>query len=176
MHGTELVSTLAALAVVRHWKAVYWETRTHRLGRGGRKRTGLRHLGGRLLYFLVTGSSRELLEREVKPLVERFLRERGLELSPEKTSITPIDDGFDFLGQHLRTYNGKMLIKPSKKAMKALLSKVREIVKTNKGVSAGVLIQKLNPVIRGWALYHRHVTSKVIFNVVDNAIFPLLWH
>jgi len=125
--------------------------------------------------FLVTGSSRELLEREVRPLVERFLRERGLELSPEKASVTHIDDGFDFLGQHLRKYNGKMLIKPSKKAIKALLGKVREIVKTNKGVSAGVLIQKLNPVIRGWALYHRHVASKMIFNAVDNALFPLLW-
>jgi RNA-directed DNA polymerase len=125
--------------------------------------------------FIVTGSSRELLEREVKPLVEQFLRERGLELSQEKTTITHIDDGFDFLGQHLRKYNGKMLIKPSKKAIKALLDNVREIMKTNKGVSAGVLIQRLNPLIRGWALYHRHVVSKKVFHDVDNAIFPLLW-
>jgi RNA-directed DNA polymerase len=125
--------------------------------------------------FIVTGSSRELLEQEVQPLVERFLRERGLELSSEKTSITHIDDGFDFLGQHHRKFNGKLLSKPSKKAIKALLEKVREIVKTNKGVSAGVLIQQLNPLIRGWALYHRHVSSKEIFNDVDNAIFPLLW-
>jgi RNA-directed DNA polymerase len=125
--------------------------------------------------FIVTGSSRDLLEREVKPLVEQFLRERGLELSQEKTTITHIDDGFNFLGQHLRKYNGKMLIKPSKKAIKALLDNVREIVKTNKGVSAGVLIQRLNPLIRGWALYHRHVVSKKVFHDVDNAIFPLLW-
>ncbi len=67
-----------------------------------------------------------------------------------------------------------MLIKPSQKAMKTLVHKGRSrIVKTNKGVNAGMMIQKLNPVIRGWALYHRHVTSKVIFNAVDNAIFPL---
>jgi RNA-directed DNA polymerase len=52
--------------------------------------------------FIITGSSKELLEDEVKPLVERFLLERGLQLSPEKTCITHIEDGFDFLGQNLR--------------------------------------------------------------------------
>lgn len=48
--------------------------------------------------FIVTGDSKELLEKEAKPLIESFLRERGLELSPEKTVITPIEEGFDFLG------------------------------------------------------------------------------
>lgn len=54
--------------------------------------------------FIVTGVSKELLEQEVKPLVEDFLRERGLELSPEKTTITHIEHGFDFLGQTVRRY------------------------------------------------------------------------
>src|SRR6266478_886222 len=61
--------------------------------------------------FIITGPSREVLENEVRPLVEQFLRERGLELSAEKTCITHIDEGFDFLGQHLRKYGGKLLIK-----------------------------------------------------------------
>jgi hypothetical protein len=52
-----------------------------------------------LSYFCITGSSKELLEQEVKPLVEHFMRERGLELSAEKTVITHIEHGFDFLGQ-----------------------------------------------------------------------------
>ena len=43
------------------------------------------------------------------------MRERGLELSPEKTLITHIEDGFDFLGQHLRKYKGKLLITPLSK-------------------------------------------------------------
>jgi RNA-directed DNA polymerase len=103
------------------------------------------------------------------------LRERGLELSQEKTTITHIDDGFDFLGQHLRKYNGKLLIKPSKKAIQAVLEHVRELVKTHQGASAGALIQQLTPLIRGWALYHRHVVSKQVFQKVDSAIFPLLW-
>jgi RNA-directed DNA polymerase len=51
-------------------------------------------------------------------LVEQFLRERGLELSPEKTRMTHIEDGFDFLGQHVRKYGGKLLIKPARKNVK----------------------------------------------------------
>ena len=67
--------------------------------------------------FIITGSSPELLEHEVKPLVVQFLGERGLELSPTKTHLTSIEDGFDFLGQHLRKYAGKLLIKPARKNM-----------------------------------------------------------
>jgi RNA-directed DNA polymerase len=73
--------------------------------------------------FIITGSSYELLAQEIKPLVEQFLRERGLELSPEKTRITHIEDGFDFLGQHVRKYTGKLLIKPAQKNIKALLQR-----------------------------------------------------
>ena len=62
--------------------------------------------------FIITGSSYELLEQEVKPLVEQFLRERGLELSQEKTRITHIEDGFDFLGQHVRKYAGNCSSSP----------------------------------------------------------------
>jgi RNA-directed DNA polymerase len=52
--------------------------------------------------FIVTGRSQELLERKVRPLIERFMKERGLELSQEKTTITHIETGFDFLGQNRR--------------------------------------------------------------------------
>jgi RNA-directed DNA polymerase len=125
--------------------------------------------------FLVTGRSKELLEQEVKPLVEQFMRERGLQLSPEKTLITHIDEGFDFLGQNVRKYNGKLLIKPSKKSMQAHLDKIRETIKDNKTATAGHLITMLNPIIRGWANYHCHVVSSEIFHAVDNAIFKALW-
>jgi len=125
--------------------------------------------------FIVTGNTKELLEREVKPLVEQFMRERGLELSQEKTVITHVEDGFDFLGQNVRKYKGKLLIKPSKGSVQELLGKVRKIVKENKQTPAGKLIVQLNPIIRGWALYHRHVASKSTFNKVDHAIFEMLW-
>src|SRR3989442_1617765 len=125
--------------------------------------------------FLVTGKSKEVLEQEVKPLVEQFMRERGLDLSPEKTLITHIEDGFDFLGQHLRKYNGKLLITPSQKSVQAFLEGIRKVVKANKQATAGNLIAQLNPKIRGWANYHRHVVSKETFAKVDHAIFLTLW-
>jgi len=131
--------------------------------------------------FIITGSSRELLEGEVKPLVEQFLRERGLELSQEKTVVTHVGDGFDFLGQtaRKRRWGGedraKLFIKPSKKSVKALLRTVRERIKDSRGMTAGDLIEHLNPLIRGWALYHRHVVSKAIYDSVDHAIFKALW-
>jgi len=125
--------------------------------------------------FIITGCSKELLEQEVKPLVEQFLRERGLTLSQEKTSITHIEDGFDFLGFRIRKYKRKLLTTPSKKSIKSLLAKVRAIIKGNRQASAGRLIQLLNPVIRGWAHYFQHSASKHTFAAIDDAIFQTLW-
>ena len=98
------------------------------------------------------GSSKELLEDEVKPLVERFLLERGLQLSPEKTCITHIEDGFDFLGQNVRKYDWKFLITPSKKNMHAFLEKVRGVIRQNRSANQESLIRMLNPIIRGMKL------------------------
>jgi RNA-directed DNA polymerase len=125
--------------------------------------------------FVITGTTKELLEDEVKPLVEAFLKERGLHLSPEKTVITHIADGFDFLGQHLRKYTGKLLIKPSAKSIKTVLRNVRAVIKDNKSAAAGSLICQVNPIIRGWAMYHRYAVSAKVFQSVDHAIFQALW-
>ena len=125
--------------------------------------------------FIITGTSKELLENEVKPLVEKFLSARGLELSPEKTSITHIDQGFDFLGVNIRKYNGKLLIKPSKKNVKAFLDKVRNAIKENKAAKQINLIKMLNPILRGWANYHRSVVARETFERVDAEIWRSLW-
>lgn len=125
--------------------------------------------------FIITGRSKELLEDEVVPLVEGFLKTRGLELSKEKTRVTHIEEGFDFLGQNIRKYNGKLLIKPSKKNIKSFLDKVRVIVKGNKATKQEALINLLNPIIRGWANYHRHVVAKKTFKSVDHKIYEVLW-
>ena len=104
-----------------------------------------------------------------------FLQHRGLTLSEEKTKITHIEDGFDFLGQNVRKLKGKILIKPSKRNIKKLLEKVRAIIKKNSQAKTENLILQLNPVIRGWANYHRHVASKQSFRKMDHAIFLALW-
>lgn len=125
--------------------------------------------------FICSGISRELLENEVKPLIAEFMQKRGLALADEKTAITHIEEGFDFRGQNVRKCGGKMLIKPAKKNLKNFLSKVRSIIKGNPTLPAWKLINLLNPVIRGWATYHRHVVAKDIFNYVDTQIWRAIW-
>jgi RNA-directed DNA polymerase len=125
--------------------------------------------------FVVTSKSKDLLEGEVQPLVEQFLQQRGLKLSPTKTVITHVEKGFDFLGQNVRRYpNGKLLIKPSKKNVKTFLAGIRATIKAGLGMSAADLIDQLNPKIRGWVNYHRHVVSKRTFSHVDHSIFHSL--
>jgi RNA-directed DNA polymerase len=126
--------------------------------------------------FIITGRSKELLEDEVKPLVESFLQERGLELSAEKTKTTHIEEGFDFLGQNVRRYShGKLWITPSKKNLHTFLEKVRSHVKKAQAEPAWRLVTDLNRMLRGWAMYHRHVKSTRVFSSVDHAIFKALW-
>ena len=125
--------------------------------------------------FIITGPTRDVLENEVQPLVEQFLRDRGLQLSPEKTCITHIEEGFDFLGQNLRKYGGKLLIQPSKKNTHAFLEKVRTIIHTNATAKQEILIRQLNPVILGWANYHRSIVATDTFAKVDHLLWQSLW-
>jgi RNA-directed DNA polymerase len=99
--------------------------------------------------FVITGASKEVLETRVKPAVVGFLKERGLELSDEKTRITHIEDGFDFLGFNVRKYAGKMLIKPSKIAVKRFLDDIRELIKARATDKTAQLIQQLNLKLNG---------------------------
>jgi len=125
--------------------------------------------------FVITGTSKELLENEVRPKVEAFLAERGLKLSEAKTKVIHIDQGFDFLGWNVRKYKGKLLIKPSKKNITDFLKKVRDTIKANKGAEQRHLIWQLNPIIRGWVNYHKHQVSSDAFAYVDAHIYKALW-
>lgn len=120
--------------------------------------------------FIITSRSREILEQEVMPMVKEFLQERGLTLSDEKTKITHIDEGFDFLGFNIRKYNGVLLIKPSKKAQKKFLEKIRDIISSHKSVPQESLIRLLNPVITGWVNYYKHCVTAKTFQRMDYEI------
>lgn len=124
--------------------------------------------------FIITGRTREALE-EIKPLVENFLESRGLTLSEEKTKITHIEEGFDFLGYNIRKYNGILLIKPSKKSLKGFMEKIRGIIDSNKGSKQESLIRLLNPVIVGWVNYYKNCVASDTFRKADYLIFEKLW-
>lgn len=125
--------------------------------------------------FVITANSPELLEIKIRPWVEEFLSIRGLALSPEKTQVISIHEGFDFLGWNFRKYGEKLLIKPAKKNIQAFYQKVRTIISRHGGNTQETLIYRLAPVLRGWAQYHSPVVAKATFHRLDARIWYLLW-
>lgn len=125
--------------------------------------------------FVITSISKEILENEVIPWIVEFLATRGLTLSDEKTHIVCIDQGFDFLGWNFRKYQGKLLIKPSKKNAQAFYRKVKEIISKHKTIKQEELIYLLNPILRGWAQYHSPVVAKATYSRMEHLIFKALW-
>lgn len=124
--------------------------------------------------FIITGSSPEILTDKIRPVVESFLAQRGLVLSPTKTRITHINEGFNFLGTNIRKYKGKLICKPAKDNLKAFLQNIRDTIKSHTTVKTDVLIRLLNPKIRGWANYHSHTCAKQTFSKVDSTVFLAL--
>jgi RNA-directed DNA polymerase len=131
--------------------------------------------------FIVTAKSREVLAEVVLPRIQAFLAERGVRLSAEKTVITPLTAGFDFLGQTLRKHerrNGepaKLLIKPSTASFQALKAKVRTLCKQAAGATPEVLSERLNPLLRGWANYHRYTLCGQTFFRLDSFVWRRLF-
>lgn len=125
--------------------------------------------------FIVTAATKEIAE-EAKGIIRDFLQTRGLELSEEKTVITHINDGFDMLGWTFRKFKGKLIVKPSKKALEALKASLSEtILGRGKAWKQEVLIGVLNRQIRGWANYHQSVCASEAFAHIDYILYELLW-
>jgi RNA-directed DNA polymerase len=126
--------------------------------------------------FIITGKSKSIQEDSIQPVVEGFLRERGLELSPEKTVVTHIKDGFTFLGQTFRKHGRVLHITPSIEGVHALKQKGGTIIRKHVSAPMPVLIKKLNATLRGWANYHRHVVASEAFSRIDTFVFDHLRH
>ncbi|MHB8063263.1 MAG: group II intron maturase-specific domain-containing protein [Ruminiclostridium sp.] len=128
----------------------------------------------RTTYFVITANSEEVAE-ELKTTVSQFLQSRGLTLSEEKTLITHIDKGFDFLGWTFIKYKGKLIVKPSKNSIKNIIRKCSTIIlKEGKASTQSDLIRRLNQVIKGWTNYHKHVVASNAFSYINNTLYILL--
>lgn len=131
--------------------------------------------------FIATANNREVLEETLIPRIGAFLAERGVALSAEKTKITHISEGFDFLGQTLRKYvrpggkPAKLQITPSKASLQAVQAKVKALCKLAAGRTPEWLIDQLNPVLRGWANYHRHVICAETFSKLDHYVWQRVY-
>lgn len=124
--------------------------------------------------FIVTAISPEVLKR-LKSVIEDFLAERGLSLSREKTKITSIYDGFNFLGFNIRKYKNRFLIKPTKASIKRMRQTIRDVSHRCIAKSTINYINQLNPKLRGWANYYRHVSSSQAFATMDHEVFLAIW-
>jgi RNA-directed DNA polymerase len=125
--------------------------------------------------FIITGKSKRLLERAVRPAVEAFLAERGLSLSEEKTSITHIKHGFTFLGQTFRKQANVLHITPAEEGILTLIRKVGTLTRDHVNAPMPALIKALNQTLRGWGNYHRHVVASDAFLRVDRYVREQLW-
>jgi RNA-directed DNA polymerase len=127
--------------------------------------------------FLVFCESREDAIECVK-ILKRFLDDRGLEFSAEKTRIVHLREGFDFLGFHVRQFKyrnaktgWKLVIQPSKSSVQSLKEKLRLIWEQGRHLPLSVMISRLNAVIRGWGNYHRKRQAWRTFNKMDTWMF-----
>lgn len=120
--------------------------------------------------------TRRFCKEEIIPRINAFLPPRGVALSEQKTKVTQITQGFDFLGQSIRKFErrgqlGKIPITPSQSSLAAIKAKVKAICKAPGGLTQAQLIDNLNPVLRGWANYHRHVICAETFSKLDTHVW-----
>lgn len=117
--------------------------------------------------FIVTSRDKESLEK-AQIWIQQWMLQRGLELGAQKTRISSVKDGFDFLGFNLRQYDGKLLIKPSKAKVLAFCQEIGRIINSLNGASQEVVINKFNPILRGFANYYKGAVSNQTFCYIHN--------
>ena len=164
-----------ALSVLDEHFMGQWESWGGQYGRSRRRAKGLANY--RLVRYaddfvvMLTGTKEhvEALREEVQAVIAPM----GLRLSEQKTLVTHIDEGFDFLGFHIqrKRQEGSMrrtiYTYPSKTALAAIKAKVRALTQGNTNQTLANLLSRLNPVLRGWANYFRHGVSARTFSYLN---------
>jgi RNA-directed DNA polymerase len=112
---------------------------------------------------------------QVKARLAEWLTPRGLTFNEDKTRVVSLDEGFDFLGFTVRRQSGKLLIKPSKSALRRIRERLRTEMRALRGANAPAVLKRLNPIIRGWAAYYRTVVSSKIFQALDAYVWKLVY-
>ncbi len=110
---------------------------------------------------------------EVKARLAAWLAPRGLAFNEDKTKVVSLQEGYDFLGFNVRRYRQKLLIKPSKTAIRRIRKRLRDELRSLHGSNATAVLKRLNPIIRGWAAYYRTQVSAVAFGKLDTYLWRL---
>jgi len=170
--ASPILANMALDGIERKIKERYWTNKKGTIDRDYNK-----HKVNYTRYaddFIVTAESKVILQ-DIKQIISDHLKQRGLVLSEEKTLITHIDQGFDFLGWNFKKVKGMLLIKPSKVSLKNVSDKIRSTIKSYRTAKQENLIKILNPIITGWSNNHRSVAAKEAFSKLDHMVFHSLW-
>jgi RNA-directed DNA polymerase len=125
--------------------------------------------------MVVLCHTRERAE-QIKARLAEWLTPRGLSFNEDKTRIVYLaEDGFDFLGFNVRRYRCKLLIKPSKAAIRRVRERLAVEMRRLRGSNADAVIATLNPIIRGWAAYYRGAVSSKVFHTLDYQMWKLTY-
>lgn len=112
---------------------------------------------------------------QVRQRLTPWLEARGLAFNEEKTRIVHLDEGVDFLGFNIRRYRGKALTKPSLESLKRIRARLSEEMRSLRGANAQAVTARLNPIIRGWAAYHRIGVSKRAYRALDDHMWRMTY-
>jgi RNA-directed DNA polymerase len=113
---------------------------------------------------------------QVKAQLGAWLAPSGLTFNEEKTRIVHASDGFDFLGFNVRRYRGgKLLIRPSTAAVRKIRRRLSTEMRALRGANVAAVLRRINPIVRGWAVYYRGVVSSKIYAALDNHMWRLTY-
>jgi RNA-directed DNA polymerase len=124
--------------------------------------------------LVVCCHSRQQAE-QVKARLAGWLEPRGLAFNEAKTRIVAVEQGFDFLGMNVRRYNGKLLIKPSAKAVKGFRERLAREFRALRGANVAAVLAKIVPIVRGWVAYYRTVVSSRVFAALSDYLWKLTY-
>jgi len=113
--------------------------------------------------------------QQVQERLAAWLAPRGLTFNQDKTTVVHLDDGLDFLGFGVRRYRGKLLIKPSKAAIRRVKKRLAEEMRRLRGSNVQAVLATVVPIVRGWSAFYRGVVSKQVFTSLDDHMWRLTY-
>jgi len=179
-----LLANVALSVLDRHferaWNAYTPHQRKWRMAKGHPSYRIIRYADDFVVLVRGSKAQAEALKEQTAELMREQMR---LTLSPEKTRITHVDDGFDFLGFRIqrRPRPGRVPVAysfPSEQSFREVKHRIKELTgRATIGLSLDQLVHALNPILRGWTNYHRHAASKHCFSYLDHYLWwrVMLW-